>query len=92
MALEFVDSLPAGATGSRSRIYTEEVIEALKDNPNKWAKIPGATQGNAAAFKKKMNGGSDGPFKYRAVNTGKTEKNSKGKEQTVYDIYFTYQP
>ncbi|MBC9224873.1 hypothetical protein GL325_00925 [Aeromicrobium sp. 636] len=89
MALEFVDEVPASTVGRGrgSRIYTPEVIEALKDHPGKWAKVPGATPGNAAAFKRSHDG-----FDYKSVNTGKTKKNAKGEAVAVYDVYLTFNP
>lgn len=99
--LKFVEELPAGVNAPASKpetVFTDEVVEELKDNPGKWAHIPDVTPQSAAAWLKRINGvdsdkkANPGPFHYRSVSTGKTYKTKAGSDRALSDVYVSYKP
>lgn len=96
MAYEFVDDLPAGVIKPKAHsVFTPDLVDALKSNPGRWAKVEEATAQGAAAWIRNIGDG----FEYRSVDTGKPEgkprKSPKGNgtyQPTKKDVYVRYQP
>jgi len=97
--LTFVDELPKGAVAksNTNKVFTDEVIEALRENPGKWAKIPDATPQGAAAFVKRMGETEPNKWEYNSVDTGKPSgkkrkapRTGEEYEPTIKDVYVKY--
>lgn len=96
--LKFVDEVPASKVPSKStnKVFTDEVIDALRENPGKWALIPDASAQGAAAFVKRMKDVGE-TFEYSNVDTGKPSgkkrkapRTGEEYEPTIKDIYVRY--
>lgn len=96
--IEFVDELPKGAVTSanKNKVFTDDVIEALRENPGKWGKIEGATGQGAAAFVERMKKVGE-TVEYQSVDTGKPTGKARNSPQgggtympTIKDIYVRY--
>lgn len=99
MAIKFVDELPKGAKtgGNSNKVFTDEVIDALRENAGKWGKIDGASAQGAAAFVKRMKDNFNQSFEYQSVDTGKPTGTKRkaprtGEEYmpTIKDVYVKY--
>lgn len=98
MALKFVEKLPEGAKSNKNtnKVFTNVVIDALRENPGKWALIPEASAQGAAAFVKRMSELGE-TFVYSTVDTGKPASKSRKTHNgsgtytpTIKDVYVKF--
>lgn len=85
MAIKFVDEPPKSTRPGRASIFTEKIVEEMKDKSPKWAVID-TTSSTAAKFVKDNDG-----FEYVSRTDG-TKSNSKGKEVPNVNIYVRFNP
>lgn len=85
MAIKFVNELPKTTRAGRTSVFTDEVINQLKANPNRWAEIEASTA-TVIKFVKANKG-----FEYTTRTVG-TKKNKKGATVPDVKVYVTYKP
>lgn len=99
MSFEFVDELPAGARKPKvNKVFTEDLVDALRENPGRWALVKGATAQGAAAWVKEMRKTEPG-YEYQTVDTGKpngeprrTPRGEGTYQPTLREVYVRYNP